>query len=206
MNRKIVYLIAFLLFIFSGIRLIFLGYVLTGMLLIVGLFTLSYKYIRNGLVGLALLRISANDFLKAKKLLEATLNPEWLCKAQQGYYYWAIGLVNLEEGKLEQAERQLIRAHNLGVKTQEDRILIYLSLAQTYLKKGNLEKAQSFITKAENTPHKEVLVAVIQALKNEIFDSNINCTNSTISNDDLYNKANGDGCALGKDLVKEEIK
>lgn len=174
MYSKSLRFIAILISVFLGIWLILNKHVLSGTLLIIGALLLLYGYIRYASVWLAFRKLSANDFTKAKKLLEATLNPEWLSKSQRAYYYWGMGLINLVEGSLDIAERQLIKAHNTGLKTNDDISMVYLGLAEINYKKGEIERAKTFINKAEKIPHKDLLVPTIAALKDEIYNNDNN--------------------------------
>lgn len=174
MYSKNLRFIAILISVFIGIWLILNEYVLIGTLLIIGAILLLYGYFRYASVWLAFRKLSANDFTKAKKLLEATPKPEWLSKSQRGYYYWGMGLINLLESKLDLAEIQLIKALNIGLKTDDDISMVYLGLAEINFKKGAIERAKTFMNKAENTPHKDLLAPVMISLKDEIYNDNGN--------------------------------
>ena len=137
-----------------GCILISSGMLIEGLLEFSLILLVTYGYFRYGTVWKAFQSIKKNNFTKAKKELSQITKPDLLSKSQKGYYYWALGLIELKNNDLHLAEEYIKKALDFGVRTENDFAIINLNLAQIFYQQEQFHEAYMYLNMAKNISHK----------------------------------------------------
>jgi tetratricopeptide (TPR) repeat protein len=116
--------------------------------LIAGL-VLFVSYIFLGTVGPAAKALQTQDFAKAEKLLDLTLNPKWLYSANKAFYYMLKGSIALQRKDMDEGEKWLRQAEEIDIPTPNERAMLQIQLAQIEASRQRWKQAQNHLRKAK---------------------------------------------------------
>ncbi len=86
----------------------------------------------------------------ADKLLRQVWNPDWLIRRNRAYYYFTLGMLHLQYKRLQDGEKHLRQAVELGLQRPNDNALAYLNLAHIYYVEAQAGKAREAMKKARS--------------------------------------------------------
>jgi hypothetical protein len=160
--------------IFAAGLLLVLYYLLHGnatsaALTLLGVSLVVWGYFKNGTVYLAWRKVRAQDFKTAKRILAQTKYPRLLKKQQRGFYHFTKGLIHLSEMDLENARINLLDALKYGVRTENNRAIIALNLADIEIEEGRMEKARTYLESLTSLRYNDVLEIEVQRIKQKLI-------------------------------------
>lgn len=136
------------------------------MLIVGGL--LIYGYYKYGTVYTAFQHIKKNNLKNAEKLISKIQNPDKLTKGLKGYYYFTTGIIALEKKELEKSYSDLTLALSFGLRTENDKSIILLNLANIELLRKNFIKANEYIKKVKALDLKPLVESETIRIEKEI--------------------------------------
>jgi tetratricopeptide (TPR) repeat protein len=136
------------------------------MLIAGGLFI--YGYFKYGTVYAAFQQMKKDNKKKAEELISKIKNPEKLTKGHKSYYYFTTGIIALEKKEFEKSHSDLTQALNIGLRTENDKSIVLLNLANIELLKKNYTEANEFIKKARELNLKPLVKSEANRIENEI--------------------------------------
>ena len=111
--------------------------ILTGIILIIG-------YILLGTVQSAAMTLQTGDMAAALKRLDLTYFPQWLYTPNRAYFYMLKGTIAGNEKNYEQAEEYMVKAQQIGLPTDNEKAMVFLSLANFRVMKSNWPAAENY--------------------------------------------------------------
>lgn len=133
--------------------------------MIVALVLLISGYFRNGTVYTAFQLLRKEKYERAKKELLKTKYPKWLARSQKAYYYYVSGFIALHENKLEDSLQKLSKALEIGLRTDNDKSILTLNLANIEFELGNFESAEKYISKTKEFNCSERVLSELRKLE-----------------------------------------
>lgn len=121
-----------------------------GFPFLLGGLILGISYIFLGTVGPAAKVLQTQDFAKAEKLLDLTLNPNWLYSANKAFYYMMKGSIALQRKDMEAGEQWLRKAEEIDIPTPNERAMLQIQLAQIEASRQRWKPAQVHLKKAKD--------------------------------------------------------
>jgi len=135
-------------------------------LLAAGLFI--YGYFKYGTVYTAFEQLKKENFKKAEELISKVKNPEKLSKGHKSYYYLTTGIIALEKSEFEKSYSELIKALSIGLRTENDKSIALLNLANLELKRKNFTQATEFIERVRELNLKPLVESETNRIEKEI--------------------------------------
>lgn len=129
---------------------------------------LIYGYIKYETVFIAFQQIKKGNIKKAEELISKISNPYKLTKTHKSYYYLANGIIALEKQDLEKAKSDLIQSLNIGLRTENDKSIALLNLANIELLKKNYNEASEYIKKVRKLKLKQSIESATNRIEKEI--------------------------------------
>lgn len=127
-----------------------------------------FTYFRNERMLLALWYMRKQDMAKAKKQVDAIKNPDQsLVKGQQAYWYYLKGLMEAQTN-MNQSEKYLRKALNIGLRMDQDKALVKLQLAGIAMSKRRKREAQIMLTEAKKLDKRGMLDDQIKMFKQQM--------------------------------------
>ena len=77
--------------------------------------------------------LNTGDIEAAERQLNYMRKPEWLLKMYRGYYYMLKGSIELQKKNVDEGERLMLKAQEIGLQTDNDKALVWLNLGQLEL-------------------------------------------------------------------------
>ncbi|WP_197276691.1 hypothetical protein [Mangrovimonas sp. ST2L15] len=136
------------------------------MLIAGGLFI--YGYFKYGTVYAAFQQIKKDNVKKAEELISKIKNPDKLTKGHKSYYYFTTGIIALEKKEFEKSHSDLTQALNIGLRTENDKSIVLLNLANIELLRNDFDKATEFIKKVRELNLKPLVESETNRIEKEI--------------------------------------
>ena len=136
-----------------------------GIFLILIALLVVLTYYKNEIIILAFLKLRKQDFDGANKLLDKIKNPHTaLVRKQEGYYNYLKGLM-LSQTNLNQAEKFLKKAVELGLNMDQDLAMAKLNLAGIAISKGRRIEAEKLLSETKKLDKQGMLKDQIAMMK-----------------------------------------
>ena len=160
-----------ILFVFSIIAAIYFyskeDFLSMSMTLIAGgLFV--YGYFKYGTVYAAFQQIKKKNITKADELISKIKNPEKLTNGHKSYYYFITGIIALEKKELEKSHSHLNKALNIGLRTENDKSIVLVNLANMELLRKNYDKTVEYIKRARELDLKPLVKTETNRIEKEV--------------------------------------
>jgi predicted negative regulator of RcsB-dependent stress response len=136
------------------------------MLISGGLFI--YGYFKYGTVYVAFQQIKKDNVKKAEQLISKIKNPEKLTKGHKSYYYFTTGIIALEKKNFEKSHSDLAKALNIGLRTENDKSIVLLNLANIEFLRKDYNKATEYIKKVRQLNLKPLVESETNRIEKEI--------------------------------------
>jgi predicted negative regulator of RcsB-dependent stress response len=136
------------------------------MLIAGGLFI--YGYFKYGTVYAAFQHMKKNNLKKAEELISKIKNPDKLTKGHKSYYYFTTGIIALEKKEFEKSHSDLTQALKIGLRTENDKSIVLLNLANIELLRKNFIKANEYIKKVKELDLKPLVESETNRIEKEI--------------------------------------
>jgi tetratricopeptide (TPR) repeat protein len=156
-----------------GLLMIFFIYehsyeLLSIVILLIGL--IVWDYFKSGTVILAAKLYHAKDYEKAESLLHQVQNPNWLSSNRRGFYEFMLGGICLKRNDFEQAEKHYEIAALYPLRHTNDHVAALAHVANINIRKGDYEKAESYLNMATRDGDKisSKMKEVISKLEKEL--------------------------------------
>ncbi len=135
-----------------------------GLLYVVAGILVAYGYFRYSTVWLAFRAVQKGELDRAARLLSQTRNPSSLSSQARAYFELASGIVEANRGQDEAAERHFRAALGHELRTENDRCVAEVCLAELLARRGNLDEARELVTQARTRRHKPELAECIDRI------------------------------------------
>ncbi|MFP9098667.1 DUF2892 domain-containing protein [Flavobacterium sp. RHBU_24] len=136
-----------------------------GIFLILIALLVVLTYFKNEIIIMAFLKLRKQDFDGANKLLDKIKNPHTaLVRKQEGYYNYLKGLM-LSQTNLNQAEKYLKKAVELGLNMDQDLAMAKLNLAGIAISKGRKIEAEKWLSESKKLDKQGMLKDQIAMMK-----------------------------------------
>ncbi|GAB1858630.1 hypothetical protein MHTCC0001_34700 [Flavobacteriaceae bacterium MHTCC 0001] len=136
------------------------------MLIAGGLFI--YGYLKYGTVYTAFQQMKKDNIKKAEELISKIKNPDKLTKGHKSYYYFTTGIIALEKKEFEKSHADLTQALNIGLRTENDKSIVLLNLANVEFLRKDYNKATEYIKKVRQLNLKPLIESEIKRIEKEI--------------------------------------
>ncbi|NJB69631.1 tetratricopeptide (TPR) repeat protein [Saonia flava] len=136
------------------------------MLIAGGLFI--YGYFKYGTVYAAFQQIKKDNVKKAEELISKIKNPDKLTKGHKSYYYFTTGIIALEKKEFEKSHSDLTQALDIGLRTENDKSIVLLNLANVELLREDYNKAIEYIKKVRQLKLKPLVESETNRIEKEI--------------------------------------
>ncbi|PZW37006.1 hypothetical protein LX95_02898 [Mesonia algae] len=136
------------------------------MLIAGGLFI--YGYFKYGTVYAAFQQMKKDNINKAEELISKIKNPEKLTKGHKSYYYFTTGIIALEKKEYKKSHSDLTQALNIGLRTENDKSIVLLNLANIELLRKDFNKATEYIKKVRELNLKPLVESETNRIEKEI--------------------------------------
>ncbi len=133
--------------------------------ILVAIILIVLGYFKNGTIYLTCRQLKKGNYSKATQLLKTIKNPNLLSTSQKGYYHYAKGLLNLEAKKLKESKINHLEALKIGLRTNNDKGIVYLNLAIIEAEMKELEAAKNYLAKVRPLTNKEVVLDAVRKLE-----------------------------------------
>lgn len=144
------------------------GFIGNGIMYILLSALVVFFYFKNELILMAFLQLRKQDFEGAKKWLDKIKNPEGaLVKKQQGYYNYIHGLM-ASQTNLNEAEKYLRKAEQLGLSMDTDMAMTKLNLAGIVMAKNRRVEAEKLLAEAQQLDKHNMLGEQIKMMKQQM--------------------------------------
>ena len=97
-----------------------------------------YGYYRYSNIWLIFNHIKRNEFERAELLLNDIKSIEVLNSQSKAYYYFSKGIVEDNKNNLAEAEKNYLNSLKYNLRTENDKSIINLNLANIYFRKKNV--------------------------------------------------------------------
>ncbi len=129
---------------------------------------LLWSHFKHGSILMASKHFKNNDFLKARKFLAETKNPERLAKNRRGYYEFMQGNMALRDEDYEQAEYHFQIASRFPVGGKNEKSYVLIHLANLALRKRDVVRAGAYAEKAKELAVSSRSQEIIKKIENQI--------------------------------------
>ena len=136
------------------------------MLIAGGLFI--YGYFKYGTVYAAFQEVKKDNIKKAEALISKIKNPEKLSKGHKSYYYFTTGIIALEKKDFEKSHLDLTQALQIGLRTENDKSIVLLNLANIEFLRKNYDNANAYIKKVRELDLKPLVELETNRIEKEI--------------------------------------
>lgn len=138
-----------------------------AMMLIAGVLFI-YGYFKYGTVYAAFQQMKKDNIKKAEELISKIKNPDKLTKGHKSYYYFTTGIIALEKKEFEKSHSDLTQALNIGLRTENDKSIVLLNLANIELLRKDFNKATDYIKKVRELNLKPLVESETNRIEKEI--------------------------------------
>ena len=128
----------------------------------------TYGYFRYGTVWAAFQALRKGDRSRAEELISQVNRPELLSPQQRAYYEMIKGSIKAQDKQWEDAEKHFQEALRHRVRTENDRNVIELSLAEIAIERGRNESAAQLLEGIRGRSFKPELESLIQRLEDRL--------------------------------------
>lgn len=168
MYSPIVRLVLALFTIAMGVFYYSKGNIQSALMMLIALALFVSGYFFNGTVYAAFRQLKKQNFEKAKSILAKTKHPNALKKSQRAYYYFVSGFIALNEKRLNDSFNDLTTALDLGLRTENDRSIALLNLANIEIERNNSLNAKGYIERALELNCSELVLLELKKLNEKI--------------------------------------
>jgi hypothetical protein len=127
---------------------------------------LLMRYVFFGTVGAAGRKMQEQDFDGAQKMLGYTWKPEWLLLGMHGMYYFLQGTIDSQKRELAAAEKNMLKALEIGLPDNDSTAMAQVNLAAMYLNKGRKIEAKQMLEKLKSLkPGNPMIVDAMKQLE-----------------------------------------
>lgn len=137
------------------------------MMLIAGVLFI-YGYFKYGTVYAAFQQVKKDNIKKAEELISKIKNPDKLTKGHKSYYYFTTGIIALEKKEFEKSHSDLTQALNIGLRTENDKSIVLLNLANIEFLRKDFNKATDYIKKVRELNLKPLVESETNRIEKEI--------------------------------------
>ncbi len=127
-----------------------------------------YGHYRYGSVYAAFHELKGENYDKAEKLILEIKNPNYLVKSQRSYYHFTKGTLASHKGQWNESYSELTKALDLGLRTENDKSIVLLNLANVELKRHNLSQAKQFISEVRKIELNPLVKSETDRIEEEI--------------------------------------
>lgn len=127
-----------------------------------------YGYFKSGTVYAAFQQLKKEDYKKAEALLAKIKNPALLSKGQKSYYHYIKGFLAIEKKEWSIAISELNSALSIGLRTENDKSIALLNLANVEFELKNYTNVKKYIVKVREYDLKPVVKSEIDKLAIEL--------------------------------------
>ncbi len=127
-----------------------------------------WSYFRQGTVALASKAFHQKDYPTAERLLDQIKDPDKLARSRRGYYEFIYGNIELKRGNTLKAERHFQIASLFPLRSENDKALVLVQLANLNLAKREFEKAGVYAAKAKELKISSRVSNIIDKIEHEI--------------------------------------
>ncbi|MFY7709043.1 hypothetical protein ACOSQB_00330, partial [Tenacibaculum sp. MEBiC07804] len=113
-------------------------------------------------------QIKKDNVEKAEELISKIKNPDKLTKGHKSYYYFTTGIIALEKKQFEKSHSDLTQALNIGLRTENDKSIVLLNLANIELLRNDFDKATEYIKKIRELNLKPLVESETNRIEKEI--------------------------------------
>ena len=141
-----------------------------GLLYVVAGILVAYGYFRYSTVWLAFRAVRKGELDRAGACYRKRgILP--VCLHSSAYFELASGIVSANRGEEEAAERHLRAALGHELRTENDRCVAEVCLAELLARRGNLDEARELVTQARTRHHKPELAEWIDRIAGSLEPS-----------------------------------
>ncbi|HRP90714.1 MAG TPA: hypothetical protein PKX92_11830 [Edaphocola sp.] len=146
----------------------------TFILIIIAVFSLSllWGYFNTGTVYLALNLLRKGKLDEAEEVLKFTKKPEKLSKGKRAYYNFILAFCARERDEFASAKEKFIKALDDGLKSENEKAIALLALADISLIDGKKEAAENYMSKIKGLKVKESLMPQIRQMQTYLSRKN----------------------------------
>lgn len=134
----------------------------------VGIGALIYGYFREGTVVMAAREFHNKNYDRAEELLKEIADPDRLKKRRRGFYEFIYGNIELHRKNYEEAERHFQIASRFPLRTQNDKAIVLVHLANLNLRKQNIVRSRAYVEHAKTLKITSRVQNIIKKIESEI--------------------------------------
>lgn len=149
----------------AAIALIVVGYVSSGVWIIILSLLFVLFHFKNERILLAFFYVRKNKLQSAGKVLRKVKHPEYMIKSQEAYYYYLSALVEGQTGKQANAEKLFKRSLKTGLRMKNDQAVAHLNLSGIYLQRRNKKLAKYYMTECKKLDKQKILTDQIKEVE-----------------------------------------
>ncbi|TVZ15593.1 tetratricopeptide repeat protein [Maribacter sp. MAR_2009_72] len=127
-----------------------------------------YGYFKYGTVYAAFQQLKKENYDKAEKLISKIKNPEQLSKSQKGYFHFTNGIIASEKEEWDYSLSELLKALKIGLRTENDKSIVLLNLANVEFEKKNYDKATEYIKEVRKIDLKPLVKSETDTIEQKI--------------------------------------
>lgn len=139
-----------------------------GAMLLVASGLLVYGHFRYGTVWLAYRAARAGKFERAGQLLSQISRPSILSSQMRAYYEFVHGAVAANSDRNEQAEQHFRNALQFKLRTDNDRCVVEINLAELLAQRGALDEARELVASARTRHCNPQVAAIVETVAESV--------------------------------------
>ncbi|WP_242689312.1 hypothetical protein [Pedobacter sp. SYSU D00535] len=136
-----------------------------------GILYLVWSHFRQGSVALASKAYHNRDYERAEKLLLETADPDKLARSRRGYYEFIMGNIELKKERFDEAEMHFQIASRFPLRSENDKGIVLVQLANLNLRKKEFEKAKAYLEKTKELKISSRVESIVKKIEHEIQKS-----------------------------------
>ncbi len=133
----------------GGIYAFIEGQLFPGVALFIVAGLMVYGHFSYNRIWLIYKHVLSGEFEQAEAQLKKVGSVANLSSEQQSYYYFSKGMVAMHKTAYEEAESELLKALDIGLKTDNDMAVANYYLAQIYYNHTSYQVARQYLDKAK---------------------------------------------------------
>jgi tetratricopeptide (TPR) repeat protein len=153
--------LAFTVYLFSIERL---GW---GITMILPLALLILSFFRHERIILALNKMRLGDTDKAYAHLKKITAPQLMVKRQQGYYYYLMAMMGMQDNGMAKSEQLMRKALNIGLRSNMDKAVAHMHLASMCLQTARKQEGLKLLDEAKRLDKDGMLTDQLKMMKKQ---------------------------------------
>jgi hypothetical protein len=134
----------------------------------IGIGLLVWGYFREGTVVMAAREFHHKNYQAAEELLKEISDPDKLSRHRRGFYEFIYGNLELQRNNWVEAEKHFQIASNFPLRSQNDKAIVLVHLANLNLRKKDPARATVYAEKAKTFKISSRVKNIIQNIEQEI--------------------------------------